>query len=179
MSNSVQPYGLQPSRFLCPWDSPGKNTAVGCHALLQGISLIFYSLQTKNGHTKVIQIPISVCTNEVLLHPNHICSFACYLWLLLHQGREIQQLQQRPDGLPSPKYLLSGPLQNCLLISTIEILNTKKKKKKNELDEIYLDEATSHSICENISPLHPFFQEMNWSENKNCPQLLSFFKKAS
>ena len=21
----------------CPWDSPGKNTAVGCHALLQGI----------------------------------------------------------------------------------------------------------------------------------------------
>ena len=32
-----------------------------------------------------------------------------------------------------------------------------KYKKKNELDEIYLDEATSHSICENISPLHPFF----------------------
>ena len=31
--------GLQPSRHLCPWDSPGKNTAVGCHALLQGIFL--------------------------------------------------------------------------------------------------------------------------------------------
>ena len=26
-----------PARFLCPWDSPGKNTVVGCHALLQGI----------------------------------------------------------------------------------------------------------------------------------------------
>ena len=25
------------SRPLCPWDSPGKNTGVGCHALLQGI----------------------------------------------------------------------------------------------------------------------------------------------
>ena len=24
-------------RFLCPWDSPGRNTGVGCHALLQGI----------------------------------------------------------------------------------------------------------------------------------------------
>ena len=23
------------SRFLCPWDSPGKNTGVGCHAFLQ------------------------------------------------------------------------------------------------------------------------------------------------
>ena len=26
-----------PLRLLCPWDSPGKNTQVGCHALLQGI----------------------------------------------------------------------------------------------------------------------------------------------
>ena len=29
--------GLQPTRLLCPWDSPGKNTGVGCHFLLQGI----------------------------------------------------------------------------------------------------------------------------------------------
>ena len=28
---------LQPTRLLCPWYSPGKNTEVGCHALLQGI----------------------------------------------------------------------------------------------------------------------------------------------
>ena len=27
----------QPTRLLCPWDSPGKNTGVGCHFLLQGI----------------------------------------------------------------------------------------------------------------------------------------------
>ena len=27
------------SRLLCPWDSPGKNTGVGCHALLHGIFL--------------------------------------------------------------------------------------------------------------------------------------------
>ena len=26
-----------PTRLLCPWDSPGKNTGVGCHALLQEI----------------------------------------------------------------------------------------------------------------------------------------------
>ena len=37
MSDSLQPHGLQPARLLCPWDSPGKNTAVGCHAVLQGI----------------------------------------------------------------------------------------------------------------------------------------------
>ena len=32
-------YGLWPARFLCPWDSPGKNIGVGFHALLQGIFL--------------------------------------------------------------------------------------------------------------------------------------------
>ena len=32
-------YVLQPTRLLCPWDSSGKNTGVGCHALLQGIFL--------------------------------------------------------------------------------------------------------------------------------------------
>ena len=37
VSNSLQPYGLQPTRLLCPWDSPGKNTGVDCHALFQGI----------------------------------------------------------------------------------------------------------------------------------------------
>ena len=34
MSDSVRPHGLQPTRLLCPWDSPGKNTGVGCHFLL-------------------------------------------------------------------------------------------------------------------------------------------------
>ena len=31
------PQGLQPARLLCPWNSPGKNTGVSCHFLLQGI----------------------------------------------------------------------------------------------------------------------------------------------
>ena len=39
MSNSLQPYGLQPARLFCLWDFPGKNTGVGCHFLLQGIFL--------------------------------------------------------------------------------------------------------------------------------------------
>ena len=33
----MQPYGPQPARLLSPWDSPGKNTGVGCYVLLQGI----------------------------------------------------------------------------------------------------------------------------------------------
>ena len=35
MSNSVRPHRWQPTRLPCPWDSPSKNTGVGCHFLLQ------------------------------------------------------------------------------------------------------------------------------------------------
>ena len=39
-SDSLRPHGLlQPTRLLCPLDSPGKNTGVGYHFLLQGIFL--------------------------------------------------------------------------------------------------------------------------------------------
>ena len=35
MSDSVRPHRRQPTRLPCPWDSPVKNTGVGCHFLLQ------------------------------------------------------------------------------------------------------------------------------------------------
>ena len=35
MSDSVRPQRRQPTRLPRPWDSPGKNTGVGCHFLLQ------------------------------------------------------------------------------------------------------------------------------------------------
>ena len=35
MSDSVRPQRQQPTRLPCPRDSPGKNTGVGCHFLLQ------------------------------------------------------------------------------------------------------------------------------------------------
>ena len=37
VSDSFETYGLWPTRLLCAWDFPGKNTGGGCHFLLQGI----------------------------------------------------------------------------------------------------------------------------------------------
>ena len=37
VSDSLQLYGLELTRFFCPWASPGKNTGVDCHFLLQRI----------------------------------------------------------------------------------------------------------------------------------------------
>ena len=39
MSNSVRPHRRQPTRLPHPWDSLGKNTGVGCHFLLQCITV--------------------------------------------------------------------------------------------------------------------------------------------
>ena len=44
MSDTQRPHGLQPSRFLSPWDFPGKNTGVGCHHLLRSGSLVTFIL---------------------------------------------------------------------------------------------------------------------------------------
>ena len=37
VSNTSRPHGLQPTKLFCSWTSPGKNTGVGNHSLLQGI----------------------------------------------------------------------------------------------------------------------------------------------
>ncbi|XDC68519.1 hypothetical protein R6Z07M_019701 [Ovis aries] len=41
---TLRPHRGQPVRLLCPWDSPGKNTGVGCHFLLQCINVKVKSL---------------------------------------------------------------------------------------------------------------------------------------
>ena len=40
MSDSVRPHRRQPTRLLCPRDSLGKNTGVGCHFLLQSFCIV-------------------------------------------------------------------------------------------------------------------------------------------
>ena len=39
VSNSARPHRQQPTRLPRPWDSPGKNTGVGCHRLLQCVKV--------------------------------------------------------------------------------------------------------------------------------------------
>ena len=53
MSNSVWPHRQQPSRLLHPWDSPGKNTGVGCHFLLQCMKV--------KSESKVTQSCLTLC----------------------------------------------------------------------------------------------------------------------
>ena len=63
---TLRPHGLQPSRLLCPWNYPGKNTGVGCHFLLQGIFPIQDQtlVSCSSSHCRRILYPLNQ-------HPEH------------------------------------------------------------------------------------------------------------
>ena len=69
---SLRPHGLQPTRLLCPWDSPGKNTGMGSHALLQGVFLTqgsnprLFCLR----HWQVSSLPLSHLGSPLCSHQN-------------------------------------------------------------------------------------------------------------
>ena len=78
-SDSLWPHGLQPARLLCPWDSPGKNTGVGCHALLQRI---FPTQGSKLGPFHCRQVLYSLThqqVNVIWIGANLSCSFWKFL----------------------------------------------------------------------------------------------------
>ena len=64
MSDSLRSHGLQPTRLLCPWDSPGKNTGVGCHFLLQGI------FPTQRANLSLLSL-VHWQVNSLLLKPEY------------------------------------------------------------------------------------------------------------
>ena len=89
LTDLLQPHGLYPTRFLCPWDFPGKSTRVGCHFLLQGI----FSTQGFNvglWHCRQMLYPLShssVCSlKKIFLSLPAILwnsAFHCYIFPIL------------------------------------------------------------------------------------------------
>ena len=59
VSDFLQTHGLWSVRLLCPWSSPGKNTGVSCHSLLQGI----FSMRGSN--------PDLLHCRQILYHLSH------------------------------------------------------------------------------------------------------------
>ena len=77
MFDSLWLHGLQPARFLCPWNFPGKNTGVGCYFLLKEI----FPTQGSNSHLlhlllwQVDSLPLSHLGRQSLL-------WVAYNWML-------------------------------------------------------------------------------------------------
>ena len=67
---TLRSHKLQPTRLLCPQDSPGKNTGVGCHFLLQG----FFPTQGANPcllsllHWQADSLPMNHLEDLIFVH---------------------------------------------------------------------------------------------------------------
>ena len=85
VSSSLPPHGLELTRPLCPWDSPGTNTGVGCHFLLQGI------FPTQG-------------SNQNLMSPALADRFftTSATWEVLGTGTKCRVTLARSDDLPEP-----------------------------------------------------------------------------
>ena len=71
----LRPCRPWPSRPLCPWDFPGKNTGVGCHFLLQGI------FPTQGSNPQEDSVPLSHLRNHTQLY--------IYVFFFLKEIQEI------------------------------------------------------------------------------------------
>ena len=114
VSNTFRPHGLEPTRLLCSWDSPGKTIGVGCHALLQGV----FPAQGLN----LCLLSLLHC-RQILYH--HLGS------PLLRLQKAINLLKPRADGKPQtspgphafvPALTLSSPSPSTLTARTPLVL---------------------------------------------------------
>ena len=93
----LQPHGLQASRLLCPWNSPGKNAGVGCCFLLQGI----FPLQESNlGFLHWRQILYHL--NHILLQDSEICQFGARAKIWLIRGWNRSWWSRAPNTSKGP-----------------------------------------------------------------------------
>ena len=67
MSDSVRPHRRKPTRLPRPWDSPGKNTGVDCHFLLQCMKVKSQSEVTQSCLT--LSNPMDCSPRDILNHP--------------------------------------------------------------------------------------------------------------
>ena len=123
MSDSAQPHTRQPTRLPCPWDSPGKNTGVGCHFLLQRI----FPTQGLN--------PGLLYCRQTLYHLSHQGSPS----ICLATAKSLQScptlrnpIHGSPPGSPVP-----GILQARILVGGHFLLQCMKVKSESEVAQSY------------------------------------------
>ena len=97
---TLRPHKRQPTRLPRPWDSPGKNTGVGCHFLLQCMKVKSESEVAQSCPTLSDPMDCSLPGSSVdKLWPSWIFA-ACGLfspWVLFIYGRPLSDLHMRQN----------------------------------------------------------------------------------
>ena len=119
----MRPQGPYPGRPLCPWDSSGKNTGVGCHLLLQGIFptwedtkpkyLMFPALAgrflTARATREILAESVSSSLSHVLLFAAPWTA-ACQASLSITISQSLLKLMSIESVMPSNHLILCRPL---------------------------------------------------------------------
>ena len=127
MSNSVRPQRQQLTRLPCPWDSPGKNTRVGCHFFLQCMKVKSESEVAQSGPT--LSDPMDCIPPGSSVHgdfPGKSTGEGCHCLLqpqsLTQMSKNIQQIEMTVS-LVGRRPLC--PLSWALLCSQIPISKSR------------------------------------------------------
>ena len=114
VSDSVRPHSRQPTRLPHPWDSPGKNTGVGCHFLLQCMKVKSESeviqswllnLKTK-GHRELLHEPRQIPSLLLFLLPRLLTRFYFRpLYFIQLSGAKMIFIEHKSDHVtPKPQH---------------------------------------------------------------------------
>ena len=122
------PMDCSPSpRLLCPWGSPGKNTGVGCHALLQGIFLT-QGLKSGLPHWRQILYRLGLKTTAVMTSALSNL-FSCISLVICHECPQI------------PFYCSSACVFTYVRFFKLSVQNVLKKSvhtKRNQSEETWI-----------------------------------------
>ena len=117
VSYSWKPHGLQPTSSSCPWDSPGKNTGVGCHFLLQGIfptqgwNLCLLRLP----HWQEDSLPLNHLGSPILLLGWLKCQLGFFPWMV---WKNLNKLFGQPNYIPP---IIIFPLQQAIHLVRLKL----------------------------------------------------------
>ena len=108
VSGALRPHGLQPTRLFCPWDSPGKNTGVGCHCFSRGSSSVHMSIPISqfSPHFPPLGVHRLVFYVRVYISALQITLFTQGIRILFHIS--LPQEHRGPDLLKKNSYFTEG-----------------------------------------------------------------------
>ena len=130
MSNSVRSHRLQPTRLLCPQDSLGKNTGVGCHFLFclhvqEVINQSVFLIKTVSfvfGRALAMYTGsfLEFCKFSSVQSLSHVQLFAipwtaaCQVFLSITSSQRLLKLMSTESVMPSSRLILCCTLSFCL-----------------------------------------------------------------
>ena len=137
MSDSVRPHRQQPTRLPRPWDSPGKNTGVGCHFFLQCMKVKSESEVTKVKSLSRVRLLATSWTAAYQARPSMGFSRQEY-WSGVPLPIQVQiRLHVPVPGIKTSVYLFRD---------TIQSINKGKPDNQKKCIKIYESYETSFLI---------------------------------